>query len=86
MASQSLISAAPASLSVLLVSNAWGQCFPQWDTSIGLPGGLPGPVHAVAVYDDGTGCALYVGGFPGVGLQTRTMHLLALVRLVARLE
>ena len=37
------------------------QCTDQWLPGEGLPG-LNGDVAAVAVYDDGTGPALYVGG------------------------
>ncbi len=40
---------------------ASAQCTDQWLPGDGLPG-LNGDVGAVAVYDDGTGPALYVGG------------------------
>ncbi len=40
---------------------ASAQCTDQWLPGEGLPG-LNGDVYAAAVYDDGTGPALYVGG------------------------
>jgi len=43
--------------------DAFGQsCQPAWDATIGQPG-LTGVPYALAVFDDGTGPALYVGGF-----------------------
>ncbi len=41
---------------------ASAQCTDQWLPGEGLPG-LNGIVYATAVYDDGTGPALYVGGY-----------------------
>ena len=40
---------------------ASAQCTDQWLPGEGLPG-LDGDVYAAAVYDDGTGPTLYVGG------------------------
>ncbi|MBI1380620.1 MAG: hypothetical protein GC161_05970 [Planctomycetaceae bacterium] len=37
-------------------------CTPEWDTTFGQPIGTKATVRAMAVYDDGSGEALYVGG------------------------
>ena len=37
-------------------------CTPTWDVAIGQPG-LTGTAYALKVFDDGTGPALYVGGY-----------------------
>ena len=41
---------------------AAAQCAFEWQPGNGLPG-VNGSVRAITVYDDGTGPALYVGGF-----------------------
>ena len=47
--------------------SASAQCTPDWDVALGTPG-ADGEVFASAVYDDGTGPALYVGGaFTSIG-------------------
>src|SRR5262245_57808344 len=43
-------------------SQVRGQCQPQWLPGEWLPG-LDGQALALIVYDDGTGPALYAGGF-----------------------
>ncbi|MEQ9096980.1 MAG: hypothetical protein RIE32_12040 [Phycisphaerales bacterium] len=50
--------------SLLLATVARGQgCTPQWDESLfGLGHGPDGDVVSLAVHDDGSGSALYVGG------------------------
>lgn len=37
-------------------------CTPHWSPIVGEPAGVNGTIEAVAVFDDGTGPALYVGG------------------------
>ena len=55
----SVHAAGPAS-SVLSVSS--GQCQPQWVPTVGEPAGVNGTIEAMAVFDDGSGPALFVGG------------------------
>jgi trimeric autotransporter adhesin len=60
---------APATGAIGLVLAMWAgglafggaACQPQWDHAIGQPG-FDGWINALAVYDDGTGPALYAGG------------------------
>lgn len=43
-------------------------CVPRWSGEFPLDNGVVGMVRALAVFDDGTGPALYVGGqIAGVG-------------------
>jgi len=37
-------------------------CQPEWESLSSVPPGLNGPVYAIAVFDDGDGPALFVGG------------------------
>lgn len=47
---------------------AQAQCTPQWDTTLGSPVVIGGNIYASAMFDDGTGSALYVGGdFVSIG-------------------
>jgi hypothetical protein len=54
-----------AAVSVVLLGVSWShaQCVPGWTTGFELTGkGANGPVHAMLVWDDGSGAALYAGG------------------------
>ena len=47
--------------SLVMPSPLSAQCTLGWDPTAGVPG-ADGPVYATAVYDDGNGAALFVGG------------------------
>ena len=48
-------------------SSLSAQCTLAWDQTAGLPG-ADGPIYATAVYNDGAGAALFVGGdFTNIG-------------------
>ena len=52
-----------ALMAVLMAGVSLAQpCQPAWESLSSVPPGLDGPVYAMAVYDDGTGPSLFVGG------------------------
>ena len=53
-----------ASIWVLASSAAWSQaCTPAWQPTFSGPTGVDNAVHSLGVFDDGSGPALYAGGY-----------------------
>jgi trimeric autotransporter adhesin len=58
-------------LAVCVAANAFAQCTPAWDGSIGTPGISGGYIAPIVPWNDGTGEALYIGGsFSGLPAAT----------------